>query len=399
MELTLTLTSGGSTVTSRSSLWLSTVQDIEPTAWQAEYRQNIFWVDNNDELHNRPSTGSFTAPQLAFRITPKDGTPSGDFTVLTEENMGDLGLDALPRPTIKDLSTGGWEYIFEGNSKGLPSEIRVTDIYGDATDYTVEWQITPQENDGYYLRPVTQKEIDDGTIDSVSQPGWYYVLKRDLTFNMVLRVGTIPSTEESSEALRNKILDNFRFTAFWNVGDEQKTQISILRAMESYVQITEDNDNLTLTVAGVWKYNLDGSLITYKVDQLPESEGGTTPGRLPLENMGEDYLAITYDNSNVPNFGSIEDALYSGGTLNLTLTGNTEFEAYKVWLDAGTQEAIDARPDGTFQLWRYRKGADFAAAAPIRNADGHLCGGGSGHQSPAGSGRHRPAAHHLLGGL
>ena len=187
---------------------------------------------------------------------------------------------------------------------------------------------------------------------------------------MVLRDGTIPSTEESKKSFRNKILDNFRFTAFWNVGDEQKTQISILRAMESYVQITEDNDNLTLTVAGVWKYNLDGSLITYKVDQLPESEGGTTPGRLPLENMGEDYLAITYNNSNVPNFGSIEDALYSGGTLNLTLTGNTEFEAYKVWMDSGTQEAIDARPDGTFQLWRYRKGADFGAAAPIRNADG-----------------------------
>ena len=140
---------------------------------------------------------------------------------------------------------------------------------------------------------------------SPSPPGWYYVLKRDLTFNMVLRDGTIPSTEESKKSFRNKILDNFRFTAFWNVGDEQKTQSSILRAMESYVQITEDNDNLTLTVAGVWKYNLDGSLITYKVDQLPESEGGTTPGRLPLENMGEDYLAITYDNSNVPNFGSM----------------------------------------------------------------------------------------------
>ena len=205
-----------------------------------------------------------------------------------------------------------------------------------------------------------------------SPPGWYYVLKRDLTFNMVLRDGTIPSTEESKKSFRNKILDNFRFTAFWNVGDEQKTQISILRAMESYVQITEDNDNLTLTVAGVWKYNLDGSLITYKVDQLPESEGGTTPGRLPLENMGEDYLAITYDNSNVPNFGSIEDALYSGGTLNLTLTGSTEYEAYKVWMDSGTKEAIDARPGGTFQLWRYRKGQDFGTASPLRNADGTL---------------------------
>lgn len=203
-------------------------------------------------------------------------------------------------------------------------------------------------------------------------PGWYYVLKRDLTFNMVLRDGTIPSTEESKKSFRNKILDNFRFTAFWNVGDEQKTQISILRAMESYVQITEDNDNLTLTVAGVWKYNLDGSLITYKVDQLPESEGGTTPGRLPLENMGEDYLAITYDNSDVPNFGSIEDALYSGGTLNLTLTGSTEYEAYKVWMDSGTEEAIKARPGGTFQLWRYRKGQDFGTASPLRDADGYL---------------------------
>ncbi len=203
-----------------------------------------------------------------------------------------------------------------------------------------------------------------------SPPGWYYVLKRDLTFNMVLRVGTIPSTEESKKSFRNKILDNFRFTAFWNVGDEQKTQISILRAMESYVQITEDNDNLTLTVAGVWKYNLDGSLITYKVDQLPESEGGTTPGRLPLENMGEDYLAISYDNTKVPNFGSIEDALYSGGTLNLTLTGSTEYEAYKVWMDSGTEEAIKARPGGTFQLWRYRKGVSYDTAAPIRKTDG-----------------------------
>ena len=207
---------------------------------------------------------------------------------------------------------------------------------------------------------------------SPSPPGWYYVLKRDLTFNMVLRDGTIPSTEESKKSFRNKILDNFRFTAFWNVGDEQKTQISILRAMESYVQITEDNDNLTLTVAGVWKYNLDGSLITYKVDQLPESEGGTTPGRLPLENMGEDYLAITYDNSNVPNFGSIENALYSGGTLKLTLTGSTEYEAYKVWMDSGDEEAIKARPGGTFQLWRYRKEQDFGTASPLRNADGHL---------------------------
>ena len=204
---------------------------------------------------------------------------------------------------------------------------------------------------------------------SPSPPGWYYVLMRDLTFNMVLRDGTIPSTEESKKSFRNKILDNFRFTAFWNVGDEQKTQISILRAMESYVQITEDNDNLTLTVAGVWKYNLDGSLITYKVDQLPESEGGTTPGRLPLENMGEDYLAITYDNTKVPNFGSIEDALYSGGTLNLTLTGSTEYEAYKVWMDSGV---IAARPGGTFQLWRYRKGQDFDTASPLRDADGHL---------------------------
>ena len=44
-----------------------------------------------------------------------------------------------------------------------------------------------------------------------------------------------------------------------------------------------------------------------------------------------DYLGLTYDNSSVPNYGSIDDKLYSGGTLYLTLKGIVDFWAEKEW--------------------------------------------------------------------
>lgn len=100
--------------------------------------------------------------------------------------------------------------------------------------------------------------------------------------------------------------------------------------------------------------------------------------------MGEDYLAITYDNSNVPNFGSIEDALYSGGTLKLTLTGSTEYEAYKVWMDSGDEEAIKARPGGHLPAVAVPQGTGFRYGVPAPECSRHLGGSGGGNRSPAG---------------
>ena len=44
----------------------------------------------------------------------------------------------------------------------------------------------------------------------------------------------------------------------------------------------------------------------------------------------------------------------------------------KVWLDEGTTEAVQSRPTGELQLWRYRVGHDYTTASPVRNSDGTI---------------------------
>ena len=67
----------------------------------------------------------------------------------------------------------------------------------------------------------------------------------------------------------------------------------------------------------------------------------------------------------------IRDRVYSGGSITLTLTGTTEYNAKKQWLDDGE---TDGRSEVTFQLWRYRlesgKTDQFKTAAPVRDASG-----------------------------
>ena len=77
------------------------------------------------------------------------------------------------------------------------------------------------------------------------------------------------------------------------------------------------------------------------------------------------------DNSAAPNFGSVTDKAHNGGRIYLTLTGKTDYDAYKIWLDEGG-EFIAQRPTGEFQLWRYRRGKSYTTAAPIRNTDGTI---------------------------
>ena len=53
----------------------------------------------------------------------------------------------------------------------------------------------------------------------------------------------------------------------------------------------------------------------------------------------------------------------------LTLAGERQYEATKVWLDEGDEAA---RPEAELQLWRYRVGQSYETAAPMRGADGNI---------------------------
>ena len=64
-----------------------------------------------------------------------------------------------------------------------------------------------------------------------------------------------------------------------------------------------------MKIGNAWKYNLDGTQITYSIR---EAEGQQT-GQVTIPSLRNgDYFAISYDNASAPNFGSVTDRLYSG---------------------------------------------------------------------------------------
>ena len=152
--------------------------------------------------------------------------------------------------------------------------------------------------------------------------------------------------------------------------------------MKDQMKIEEDPDgdpdnptSGTVTVSGLWKYNLDGSRINYSVEETREGDGkgdgrldaadGIAAGALPEG----DYFQISYDNSSTPNVGTEVGKLYDGGSLYLTLTGVKDYQASKVWEDAADP---DHRPAGELQLWRYRAGQSYTTAAPVRDDGGSI---------------------------
>ena len=102
------------------------------------------------------------------------------------KSLTTLGLDTLPAGTfVEALSGGAWLYRVQGGL--LPTAYTVTDLYGDERNYTVEWQMTPPQAEGYALVEVTDGNLAD--YPSVETPGWYYLLEETKTFRITVRQG------------------------------------------------------------------------------------------------------------------------------------------------------------------------------------------------------------------
>lgn len=90
-------------------------------------------------------------------------------------------------------------------------------------------------------------------------------------------------------------------------------------------------------------------------------------------NDTNDSFSVSYNNDHAGGTITAPDQVYSGGIINLQLTGTTHYSATKQWWDTYNGEGDmpdmpkDARPDGEFQLWRYIKGQGVETAEPVRN--------------------------------
>ena len=180
---------------------------------------------------------------------------------------------------------------------------------------------------------------------------------------------------QGGQGLQDAFYDQFHLHAQY--GDEKDLYFQLAQMLadghvrDDYVDGT-DSDCITVTVDGLWRYNLDNTRISYSIKEGKVTDAATEPaegdGKVDSAAVPEegDYFAIGYDNGEVPNYGDATDAVYGGGTVKLTLTGFREWNATKVWLDDGKT----TRPETVFELWRYRADQPYSTASLVRDDSG-----------------------------
>ena len=273
------------------------------------FRQEIFWADNRNEGGKRPEEGAYPEPILHFTVTEVDehGQPvegaSGKQMELTKDNMGELGLTVMPEPTIAENAVGNYTLTYNN----LPTLVSQTDIYGDTTWYKIEWdRMTPSTADGYALMEVTEEMIDEGEVQSVETPGWYYVLETDFTNT---RSSVWGDQGAANEAIKD-VLGHLELLVQAGTvsGEYPLNQIPGTILKEDW---DEDLDSVKITISGLWKYNLDGSQVGCSV--INPNESSQIPGEdIPSAGLDAgDSFALTYDNGKVPNYGSVTDRLHN----------------------------------------------------------------------------------------
>ena len=321
---------------------------------EVSFQQSIHWVDNYDEAGARPAPEAY-AQSLKVYYT-LDG---GQEVLLTPESWAALGFDrdGCPQPAVTADGLGVWELAFAAD---LPHEYTVTDAFGNRTAHTLTWRTAHELPVGGRYEPVTVTDGNAASYPSAQGNGVYYMLLTDLAFQVNTRRGTQAIDEGVRELLDTSL------TLHVETDREKREYLlgSLITSEVTYIEDTDTADGIcndVLQISPTWKYNLDGSLIEYRLS--------AAAGSLPLDGVAGaaqgDSLTVDYRNDGVPNHAGKTDAAYPGGSVNLTLTGTRGYEAQKVWLDDGSAEAAAQRPEGTLQLWRYREGQEPGTATPV----------------------------------
>lgn len=238
--------------------------------------------------------------------------------------------------------------------------------------------------DGYSFNAVTQN-ADGSYVDQNGRErpgaaslgaGWYFVQKTDYNAHIILRRGNNTlATADDVDTLQTAIKDAYAF--YYDTGIAEGLPGALSGSLEldgTGALAIEDTGfgvanavpTLEVTVGNLEKYNLDGSEIIYNIDQkatpdepdtnksnvINSSNFSSVFGNAQSEYYG-DYLAEEIENDSVSNHGTDTTKCYDGGIIYLTLTGETDYEATKIWEDKYAQEKDQMRPDVEFELWRY----------------------------------------------
>lgn len=123
-----------------------------------------------------------------------------------------------------------------------------------------------------------------------------------------------------------------------------------------------DKRSSVITVHGIPIYDGNKREINYSII--------TTSKKITSENAEEDYwYVVEFDNTAVPGHGTDVSAAHNKGTIILTKTGITKYEAYKIWQDEEDENEDNIgedRPKTTWTLWRgSENGGSYVTAAQV----------------------------------
>ena len=153
--------------------------------------------------------------------------------------------------------------------------------------------------------------------------------------------------------------------------DETFSSEALAEIFESYFGVThskEENEfismlpdgdgDYTLTVRGLPIYDGNKREINYSII--------TADKKITSENA-DYWYTVEFDNTAVPGHGTDVSAAYNKGTVILTKTGITTYEAYKIWQDEEDENKDyigEERPTTTWTLWHgSENGGNYVTAA------------------------------------
>ena len=350
----------GSTLSGGNSLNIG-AEVIEPSeeisiAAKEKVSQTILWMDNNNEGNTRPDLDDERLTNLGLYFR----TDGGSWELLDIDKLGDLGLTSLPTITVAKEADS---YTLASSAE-LPTTLNKLDANGEPFDepITVEWSIGEPNKEGESVPP----EID-GYQASIDGNTWVYVQLAEMTFDILLRWGDLGE----SQSLADIEEDLRQYFALYS--DVEGSESITLDALYNEGKLTFDTENNTFTITGMPRFDATNNHpINYTINPAIAVDGDMVINVPGLEGPDEeqglagDKLTATYNNADAGNHGTDVDALYPGGQLILTLSGETTFVAYKEWLDLAD---TSGRPDLSFQLWRYEKGESYKTAAQVRGED------------------------------
>ena len=367
-------------------------ENSENPVAKAEYNGNavaaVIWQDVNDGINH---VGTLPV-QIRYAIDEGSGNSKWntvscswdnetkayvpDFSYEQKNELVSLGFTEEDLLSGKLSDTGSNNLNRKIQLSGMPSKITTSDakIDGTITEKVTNilWDVivtgAPEASNNSYFFKETDSTVGKRTYRLT--PATEFIL------NLDVRNGS----SGLSEKLGQKFFDAMKLY-FNAAGTSYALDTAENGALQTYISenfgsniklgISKDWANSKITISGLPWCDENKAEFSYCIRVFDTTTGSgenqqEIADKIMVGDNSGDYYAVSYNNSNVPNFGDVYTSVYNKGTMILRLTGFTSYQATKIWLDEKVNS--EERPQASWSLWRYSgegRADGYQSASPV----------------------------------